>query len=199
MIRSTKQQQQIFIGVAVAATAVVSITLLAWHLSTLKQKSLSKQKQHDDEENDDDVDDISTTKGRTLTPKKGSKSSSVTVNSKGIEIDTDPTPRRTNLTGSTTSIGTGISSNNSTATTAASSTTISADEKLIHTKIEDLDKLGKAYFKDKKVNRQKKKQQIFSLFGIIKGSFRGICWISLSFSFVLLYLCSVLFLCNDPL
>jgi hypothetical protein len=145
---NAKQQQQQFFLIGCAAAAV-SIGLLAWHLSSKKANSLNSaalRRQLDDDE--DEVDDLrprnKNNKGIVGTPKKRSKSATTTTTTtkRDNAIDTDPTPRRDNL-----SSGTGSSS----VATATTTDTTKTEEQILHSKIEELDQLGKGYFKEKKV------------------------------------------------
>jgi hypothetical protein len=157
---SQQTTQLILIG---TVATIVSVSILLYHFSSTKQR-------RDITDDDQDITRSGSTSNRTnqqevattaTTPTKKKKKKSKTNHADRNEIsaknvihkknmivdgddddDTDPTPRRTNL-------GTGSSSMTTAATTVG--TEEEKDDKVIHGKIEELDKIGKAHFKDKKV------------------------------------------------
>jgi hypothetical protein len=113
--------------IVLLAVATVSTGLLVWHFtrSRKKQESFTRKKSHGDS-----------------TGKPGFSTPVTSPAKKAAVLDADPTPRRTNSASRTADDA-----------TAATVPTIDDLEKVIHAEIEQLDKKGKEFFKDKKVRQ----------------------------------------------
>jgi len=126
MARSSAQTQQLIV---LGLASAVAVGLLVWKLSSSSSKQKAKQpskNDNNDDLNDDDTAPTQTTADRSLPT--SATTTTPTKKKKGSKSkqqqDTDATPKRTNKTLS------------------------NAD---MNTKIEELDKKGKAFFKDKQV------------------------------------------------
>jgi hypothetical protein len=144
--------------IVLLTVATISTGLLLWHFSRSKKKQESSAQKKSDGES---------------TGKPGFSTPVTSPAKKAAVLDADPTPRRTNS-----------ASRSADDATAATVPTIDDLEKVIHAEIEQLDKKGKEFFKDKKVRQD------------ITRSLDGLSNRSISFCLLLPPLCMTIVNCS---
>lgn len=113
--------------IVLITVATISTGLLLWHFSRSKKKQESSTQKKSDVES---------------AGKSGFSTPVTSPAKKAALLDADPTPRRTNS-----------ATRSADDATAATVPTIDDHEKVVHAEIEQLDKKGKEFFKDKKVRQ----------------------------------------------